>query len=367
MSDLPEQQYLPPAPEFDKTGSDATAIIATAMPLLPRPPFIPGQGKAPKIRRGKPCNALPVHTGDWAVKLPWVSLNPEHARALGIEGGVVVSALEQWYKPDRKGKAKIDITDCTGVYWIARSHAEFVACTGMTKKQVETGINDAIKAGIIETRVMPFGRKKIRKLHLRIVAADGAATLKGPLVIGAKPPVLQYVVIGQSAPVRFGMGGKARRSAFQIHNTTGTTNATEKSFKPGNEKTVADNTQGDAQMPSGKKSQNQLCPDGVVEEKNPKIGKPKRAKKQICPKSIDASFDACMEVEKRYGGDHALAVCKKAGFIPSHWKMLPKDACEAILGIADDLAVAHPSYSWEDVVLGFNPLFRDGQEKLVVG
>ncbi|MFM0428189.1 hypothetical protein PQQ75_04165 [Paraburkholderia aspalathi] len=250
-------------------------------------------------------------------------------------------------------------------YWWVQTRKDIASACAMTEDQFRTAMQVLEKAEVATHRRGRYtGRLKNctgkTVSHIRLGVCNRGNGLdawpsveqmvqmriipggdKPPLIIGAKSPGLlqDALVVGDAVT------GK------------------EESFKPGNEKTVADNAQDDAQLPPGKKRQKQTCSDEVIEEETAKFGKPKKAKKQVCPDSIDASFDACVEVAKRYGEDYALAICKKAGFIPLHWKMLPKDACEAVLGIADDLAVEHPSYSWEEILTAFSPTPYHGPQR----
>ncbi|MFM0501937.1 hypothetical protein [Paraburkholderia caffeinilytica] len=183
MSNHSPAETLAVASTSQNTEQVSAQLIAPAAPFITGPYDPAKHPSGPRIRRAKDSTntraLVPPRDHE-----PYVRLYASNVDALGLLGSVVFDYIADWYQPNVKtGKAKLKARDCHGGYWVACSYDDLKEHTGLKKRDAERGIADCVEAGVFETTVMKFDGK--RMLHIRITAAGGQPTLKGPLIVGS--------------------------------------------------------------------------------------------------------------------------------------------------------------------------------------
>ncbi|CAE6876186.1 hypothetical protein R69608_01422 [Paraburkholderia nemoris] len=211
-------------------SQDVAQLIAPAPAVLSfiKAPYDPAKERSgPRIRRTQSTAStrqlVPPRDHE-----PYVRLYAANVAALGLLGSVVFDYIADWYQPNAKtGKAKLMAQDCHGGYWVACSYDDLKDHTGLKKRDAERGIADCVEAGVLETTVMKFGKGADRKrmLHIRIAAAAGQPTLKGPLIVspnaGEQTPKHAGVLKNDSqAPGCALLGDQSTGACFPITSPT---------------------------------------------------------------------------------------------------------------------------------------------------
>lgn len=87
---------------------------------------------------------------------------------------IVLSQIQHWYNEGKGGKPKLRVMK-NGMFWLAKSSADFSRECGLSAKAVDHAIKELIAQGIIEVEVFRFNCIPMR--HIRIIEAEGKASI----------------------------------------------------------------------------------------------------------------------------------------------------------------------------------------------
>lgn len=87
---------------------------------------------------------------------------------------IVLSQIQHWYNEGKGGKPKLKVLK-SGLFWLAKSSADFGRECGLSVRAVDHAIKELVNQGIIEVAIFRFNCVPIR--HIRVIEAEGKASI----------------------------------------------------------------------------------------------------------------------------------------------------------------------------------------------